>query len=84
MFSSAILRPVAFSTRFCLIRTARRADHLHTRHLHNVLVRNRSFSTSRCIWNEAAVPTSLDVFTEEEWMLRESGMFLKGWNTCHA
>lgn len=78
MFSSAILRPVAFSTRFCLIRTARRADHLHTRHLHSVLVRNRSFSTSRCIWNEAAVPTSLDVFTEEEWMLRESGMFLKG------
>ncbi|KAL9712418.1 hypothetical protein Ac2012v2_003656 [Leucoagaricus gongylophorus] len=72
MFSSAILRPVAFSTRFCLIRTARRADHLPTRHLHSVLVRNRSFSTLRCIWNEAAVPTSLDVFTEEEWMLRES------------
>jgi hypothetical protein len=37
---------------------------------------SRAFTTSRCIRNEVAVPTSLDVFTEEEQMLRDAGMFL--------
>ncbi|KXN84198.1 Short/branched chain specific acyl-CoA dehydrogenase, mitochondrial [Leucoagaricus sp. SymC.cos] len=32
----------------------------------------RAFSTSKCIRSEVGVPTSLDVFTEEEQMLREA------------
>ncbi|KAF5364308.1 hypothetical protein D9756_000911 [Leucocoprinus leucothites] len=38
----------------------------------SIPIASRAFSTSRCIRNEALAPTSLDVFTEEEQMLREA------------
>jgi len=72
MLRSATFRSFLSSTRVFSTQATGRADYLPQ--ILTLHARNRRFSASRCIRNEAVVPTSLDAFTEEENMLREAGM----------